>query len=61
MSITAYYKDERNNIQEQECDFTEEGEHGIKLQDRGDSPGSRNQVGYIPYDNLQYVLPSDER
>ena len=39
-----------------ECEDVSEGESGLYLQD-----ASGNNIGYIPYDSLLRVEPTDER
>lgn len=60
MSLTVMFKDKDGEVVGQECDTTEEGEHGLKLRNKGDSDSVFNQVGYIPYERLLYVRPTED-
>ncbi len=60
MSVTVVFKDEDGDDREQECEEVEEGEYGLELLARSDDPNGSNQVGYIPYESLEYAQPSDE-
>jgi hypothetical protein len=52
--MLVHHKDERNNNKTIQCDQLTEGDHGIHLIDRTGS-----QVGYVPYESLEYVKPED--
>jgi len=60
MSVTVIFKDKEDEIVGQDCDYTEEGENGLELRNKGEAAGSSNQIGYIPYERLLYARPADE-
>ena len=45
----------KNSTQEQSCEAVREDEHGIHLLD-----GQNEQIGYIPYETLNHVVPATD-
>lgn len=60
MSVTVVFKDEDGDDTEQECEEFEEGEYGLELLAKSDDAHDSHQVGYIPYESLEYARPTDE-
>jgi hypothetical protein len=55
MTLKVVFRDERNNIKTVECENIKEGEQGLHLIESAPN----RTVGYIPYDNLERVTPSE--
>lgn len=56
MAVTVVWIDSSGNHHEENCEWTEEGDHGITLRKRG----GNKQVGYVPYEQLEYVVPAED-
>lgn len=56
IDLKVEWYDSIGDLRVQECDYVEEGEKGIFLYE---NPGE-NQVGYVPYGQLQHVIPAEE-
>lgn len=56
MSVKVEWYDRSGTAHGQECDYVEEGETGVFLYQ---NPGP-DQIGYVPYENLEHVIPSEE-
>lgn len=56
MTLEVIFRDKRGNYQSVECTHFEEGNEGLVLIE---NPGS-NEVGFIPYDNLEHVTPKSD-
>lgn len=54
MSLKAVYW-VKDSPEEQECEGVKGDTHGVHLLD-----GKNSQIGYIPYDQLNHVVPADD-
>lgn len=55
--VRVHIVDQSGKEHEIECGHVQEGDHGLYLLDK---PGSTSQftIGYVPYDQLDYVEPT---
>ena len=57
--VKVHIKGPRDSERTIECEWVQEGEHGLHLMGEEMSKDIRNAVGYVPYDSIAFVEEDD--